>query len=230
MRDIIKKYGQWLKSIFIIIFILLSFFIVIVGYTLYAFYENALKASSDLSYYVKNHYDAQFSAIVELSVAIELNNLNIEINNLESNQSDLPNIQMHTLSNYLSDFQIANPLLKSIYIYYAKLDYVVGTLRSFSARNYYQLNNNFTLEKQNEWIETLSVEKSGLYLVQQSTGEVPAYISKANNDTYIVFEINTDQMLYEQTAAQMQFAHTLFAFEREEQFFVSDSDSEVLFE
>jgi AraC-like DNA-binding protein len=107
--------------------------------------------------------------------------------------------EQYAFSELLSNYQLTNKLLDGIFIYYPRIDLIIGDLGCFSSYSYHALDNNLDVSGYEQWIKDITLSKTGF--VTLKTGDSLQFCSIKNMMQegevvgYIVSRFNKDELL-----------------------------------
>ncbi len=202
MRRIGKSFFLWMKSFVIIMIGIVVALTVLTNWMLRIFSEEIKVLNHNLTSIVQRSVDIRLRDISDFTTQLELNNINIKVSNFE-NTDFLIETDIYSLKRQLTDYKLSNAFVEDIFIYYPKLDYVIGDLGHFKSKQYYILSNHLKSEGYNLWLSMVQLSKNAEYFFyEKQNGEFNLYFSRqlAGEDTdgknsILIIKIKKEEVL-----------------------------------
>lgn len=133
--------------------------------------------------------------------------LQLNPTNLASSNSSTPDevisSALFQLAKQMKNYKASNQFIQSIYAYYPKIDYIVGDIGCFSAREYYTLYNELSSKGYKQWLDGLKPEHGKRFSFRLTDSGAPIlcfsrqipYNQTENTNAIIVFEIAQSEIL-----------------------------------
>lgn len=150
-RKIQKK---WLYSFLAVIIIIILIFMIFNNILISRFQEIAETTYINRTTGFAENLNNELQQLQKIAFQEQLAVQNIQIGNANDMNSDVK-LNLYNMSSTLQNIKGTNNLIENIYIYYPKLDYIVGDLGLFKKRNYYYLMNNRYVNNSNNIAEVM---------------------------------------------------------------------------
>ncbi|MEG0340080.1 MAG: hypothetical protein RR573_09215, partial [Oscillospiraceae bacterium] len=187
-----KVQKVWLRSLLILIGILMLAVTAFAAWMIYAFTDEITDLHYNLTTVMQRSIDMRLNEIESISSQVELSAVNRSLSKLKSTY-ELSETSAFHLANQIHNYKLANSFIKSIYVYYPAIDYVVGNLGSFPAKSYFLLGNNLSYDGCEKWLSSLaSCSEKGFYFENNSfkyTKQLP-YNDFAESTAIITIELD----------------------------------------
>lgn len=186
------------KSIMILVMIVLLLCSLLLGYVLSSLRNSLLKSSQLTTEIIDHSLDSRLMELRKYSLNIELSSANSQTKRLATlRESDYP--ILYELVNLIQSYKYLNPLIEGIFIYYPKLDWIVGNIGSYASSSYYVLDNELQAEGYELFIQTIQ-EDSGEVLLIEDREQSKLYYRKkmlfqGNLVGYLLIRLDIDQLL-----------------------------------
>lgn len=131
---------KWTKSILLVVAIILLFCSVLCGYMIDLLRRNILQMSSDLTRYIQYSIDSRLMDVYKYSAALELNPTNRYLKKINTVPSPL-SPEIYQFGDLMLNYKCSNKLIQRAFIYYPKLQLIVGDLGCYQTDSYYALDN-----------------------------------------------------------------------------------------
>ena len=123
---------------------------------------------------VSRSIDHYLLVLQQSASELMLNNQNMVLRSTDDKR-DFTSSATYRYSEMIHNIKVANSLVDDIYLYYPKLDYVVGTEGSYRSKNYFLISNQLSQSGYEDWMQdVLDTEQSSFFLNNQD-GEKKLY-------------------------------------------------------
>ena len=173
-----KSLYVWIRSFLLTLSLLCGGVLLLLNWMIHSFSNEIMQLNHRLVANIQTGIDIRLNDIDNFMAQVSLNQNNLYLSGLDAMQEYgvEPMIAMFTS---LNEYKLSNAFVESICIYYPKLDYVIGDVGYFPARQYYMLANEQDDSGYREWIRQITErENSGYYFKQEAGGEWNLYYSK----------------------------------------------------
>lgn len=191
----------WIKSFVLIITVILLVLAIVSTWIINTFTEEVVGLNHDLTLVVQQNIDTRLKEIEKISLIMELHPTNFELRKATT-LADLDDGRIYEFNNQVKNYKLSNKFISNIYIYYPKIDFILGDLGSFPSKSYYLLYNGLSEEGYSKWIDNLYKGNNRGYYFGEKANEQTLYSSHPlpyNNaekkDAILVVEINKDEVL-----------------------------------
>lgn len=197
-----KTLLNWMKSFFIVILLLFALIAVLTSWMIERFTSEIIKLNFTLTSVIQSNLDTRFAEIEKTSLQIQLNPTNLALSN-SSTPSDISSSSQYQLAKQMKNYKASNRFIQNIYAYYPKMDYIVGDIGCFSAREYYILYNELSSQGYSQWIAGLKPEQGKSFSFRIAEDGTPVlcfgrripYNQTEAINAIIVFEIAQSEIL-----------------------------------
>lgn len=149
-----KMYKKWLYSFLAVIIMIILIFIMFNNIMISRFEEIAEMSYINRTTGFVENLNNELLQLQKIAFREQVAAQNILIENANDINIDAK-YNLYNMSSTLQDIQNANTLIESIYIYYPKIDYIVGDIGPFKKRNYYYLMNKDYIKNDNDLNNTI---------------------------------------------------------------------------
>ena len=196
-----KSLYTWIKTFVIIIISIMLLLIALTNWMLHSFSNEIKDLNYSLTSIVQKSVDIRLKDIFDFTTQLELNNTNLKISS-EENFDSINKQSVYSFHKQINDYKLSNTFIEEIFIYYPKIDYVIGNLGNFKSKEYYILNNNLKYDGYKSWMDTILLQKNGAYFFyKDSSGAYDLYFTKqltntnSNRKSILVIKIKKEEVL-----------------------------------
>lgn len=190
---------KWTRSILLVVALILLLCSILCGYMIELLRRNTLQMSSDLTRHIQSSIDSRLMDVYKYSSTLELYPTNRYLKKLKTTPPALPP-EIYQFEDLMLNYKYSNKLIQRVFIYYPKLQLIVGDLGCYQAASYYALDNTLKRSGYDRWLMEITSEANSdfVYLQSDSRNQF-CYIKKMLCDGelagYMVFELNADELL-----------------------------------
>lgn len=148
----------WIKTFLVIITVMTLLLILLVNWMLRSFQRDSKELNYNLTSVIQRSVDIRLKDISDFMSQLELNNTNIKISNSNS-LNTVESSEIYWLKKQLTDFKVSNTFIESIFMYYPKLDYVIGDMGGFRSPHYYLMLHNLENRGYENWVDFIESEE-----------------------------------------------------------------------
>ena len=191
----------WIRSFVLIITVILLIISLLSTWMINKFTEEVVSLNHNLTAVVQQNIDTRLKEVEKISSIIELHPMNFALRKATTLPS-LADGEIYQFNNQVKNYKISNKFISNIYIYYPKIDFILGDIGSFPSKSYYLLYNGLSEKGYFQWIDSLyKGSNRGYYFGDKgkaqtlySNHQLP-YNNTEKRDAIIVVEINKDEIL-----------------------------------
>lgn len=173
-----KSLYIWIRSFLLTLTLISGMLILLTNWMVDSFSDEIMNLNHRLAANIQTGMDIRLNDIDNFMAQLPLNTDNLylaRISSIEGGEAE----SMIRMSSRLNEYKLSNAFIQEICIYYPKIDYIVGDLGYFPARQYYMLAHDQDDSEYRKWIKDLTSEKnSGYYFQEDSEGELNLYFTK----------------------------------------------------
>ncbi|MDD3457255.1 helix-turn-helix domain-containing protein [Sphaerochaeta sp.] len=186
------------KSIMILVMIVLLLCSLVLGYVLSSLRQALLNASYVAIEVIDQSLNSRLMELRKYSLTLELSSANSQIKKLDSLDSAHDPI-LYELVNQIQSYKYLNPLLDGIFIYYPKLDWIVGDIGSYRSASYYVLDNDLQTEGFDAFLAAVVADTRPVLLFLGDEKNQLYYrksmLYQGKIVGYLLMRLDTDQLL-----------------------------------
>lgn len=173
-----KSLYIWIRSFLFTLILISGGLILLTNWMVNAFSSEIMNLNHRLAANIQTGIDIRLNDMDHFMAQLPFNSDNLylaRIHGAEEGQVERM-IRMHSR---LNEYKLSNPFIRDIYIYYPKLDYIVGDLGYFPARQYYMLAHDQDDSDYEEWLKGIKSGKNSEYYFQEDPeGELTLHFTK----------------------------------------------------
>ncbi len=173
-----KSLYVWIRSFLLTLILISGVLIILTNWMVNSFSDEIRKLNHRLTANIQTGIDIRLNDIDNFMAQFPLNSDNLYLAGIHSiEESDVE--KMIRMSTKLNEYKLSNTFIQDIYIYYPKLDYMIGDQGYFPARQYYILTHDQDDSQYKKWSkELISGQNSEYYFQEDEQGEVQLYYRK----------------------------------------------------
>lgn len=173
-----KNLFIWIRSFLLTLILISGALILLTNWMVRSFSNEIMNLNHRIAANIQTSIDIRLNDIDNFMAQLPLNADNLYLAKIE-NVEDVDVKRMIQMSSRLNDYKVSNTFIGDICIYYPKIDYIVGDLGYFPARQYYMLANDREDTEYKSWIKTItSEENNGYYFQKDSAQDIQLYYTK----------------------------------------------------
>lgn len=173
-----KSLYVWIRSFLLTLILISGVLIVLTNWMVNSFSDEIQNLNHRLTANIQTGIDIRLNDIDNFMAQLSLNSDNLYLAGIQSiEECDIE--RMIRMSTKLNEYKLSNTFIQDIYIYYPKLDYMIGDQGYFPTRQYYILTHDQDDSQYKKWSkELVSGENSEYYFQEDDKGEVQLYYRK----------------------------------------------------
>lgn len=173
-----KNLFIWIRSFLLTLILISGALILLTNWMVRSFSNEIMNLNHRIAANIQTSIDIRLNDIDNFMAQLPLNADNLYLAKIE-NVEDVDVKRMIQMSSRLNDYKVSNTFIGDICIYYPKIDYIVGDLGYFPARQYYMLANDREDTEYKSWIKAItSEENNGYYFQKDSAQDIQLYYTK----------------------------------------------------
>jgi len=182
----------------ILVMIVLLLCSLVLGYVLSSLRQSLLNASYVAIEVIDQSLNSRLMELRKYSLTLELSSANSQIKKLDSHDETYDPI-LYELVNQIQSYKYLNPLLDGIFMYYPKLDWIVGDIGSYRSASYYVLDHDLQAEGFDEFLAAVVADTKPvlLFLFDDHTQLYyrKSMLYQGKVVGYLLMRLDTDQLL-----------------------------------
>lgn len=202
-----KKMGKnlfiWIRSFLLTLILISGVLILLTNWMVRSFSNEIMNLNHRIAANIQTSIDIRLNDIDNFMAQLPLNADNLYLSKIEKVE-EVDVKRMIQMSSRLNDYKVSNTFIGDICIYYPKLDYIVGDLGYFPARQYYMLAHENKDTEYKNWLKTItSEEKNGYHFQMDADEDLQLHYTKwlpyDNSDeksAILHLSINKEEMEY----------------------------------
>ncbi len=169
-----KKMGKnlfiWIRSFLLTLILISGVLILLTNWMVRSFSNEIMNLNHRIAANIQTSIDIRLNDIDNFMAQLPLNADNLYLSKIEKVE-EVDVKRMIQMSSRLNDYKVSNTFIGDICIYYPKLDYIVGDLGYFPARQYYMLAHENKDTEYKNWLKTITSEEKNGYHFQMDADE-----------------------------------------------------------
>lgn len=169
-----KKMGKnlfiWIRSFLLTLILISGVLILLTNWMVRSFSNEIMNLNHRIAANIQTSIDIRLNDIDNFMAQLPLNADNLYLSKIEKAE-EVDVKRMIQMSSRLNDYKVSNTFIGDICIYYPKLDYIVGDLGYFPARQYYMLAHENKDTEYKNWLKTITSEEKNGYHFQMDADE-----------------------------------------------------------
>lgn len=187
------------KSIMILVMVVLLLCSLLLGYVLSSLSDTLIDSSYLATEIIDQSINSRLKELRKYSLNIELSPQNSQIKRLDTLPENVSSV-FYELAIQIQGYKYLNPIIEGVFVYYPKIDWIVGNLGTYPAASYYVLDNGLQAEGFSQLIERIQSGDNELFLFQKD-GENHLYYRKKmlyrdQEVGYLLIRLNVEQLLF----------------------------------
>lgn len=175
--------------------------IILTSWMVSSFSREIISLNHRLTSKIQSGIDLRLNEIDRFAIQLQQDDANLYLSRTNS-ITNADTALLTRLFSRLDSYKLSNSFISHIFIYYPKLDYVVGDLGYFESREYFLLSNELRSKGYSDWLKNLTKARDGGYYFIPDRGQnMELYLIKHlpyhNSDTknaVLMIQINKDEI------------------------------------
>lgn len=182
----------------VLVMIVLLLCSLLLGFVLSSLRQSLLNASYVAIEVIDQSLNSRLMELRKYSLTLELSSANSQIKKLDSLDT-AHNPVLYELVNQIQSYKYLNPLLDGVFIYYPKLDWIVGDIGSYRSASYYVLDHNLQTAGFDEFLSAVVADtKPVLLFTENGTNQLfyrKSMLYQGKVVGYLLMRLDTNQLL-----------------------------------
>lgn len=173
-----KSLFVWTRSFLFTLVVISGVLILLMNWMIKSFSTEIMNLNHRITANIQTGIDIRLNDIDNFMAHLPLNSDNMYLSRA-GRIEDVEVERMIQMYSRLNEYKMSNTFIKEIYIYYPKLDYVVGDLGYFSTKQYYMLAHEQKDSGYKQWLNAInSGEYNRYYFQKDSEDDLNLYYTK----------------------------------------------------